>query len=164
MPRAAAEAAFSRLLRNPKFAARIAELSEQAAEGAVMSARQVLEELSKIGRANMADFIRAFACGDPVEAVRQLTPNQAAALCEVTVEQFMDGGGEDAREIRKVKFKLIAKTPALDLLGKHHGIYAPEKHEHTLGGVAERLAAALARAEGRADANMRRDTDRSRRR
>jgi hypothetical protein len=68
-------------------AARVAELLAQAAEGAVMAAGEVLEELSKIGRANMADFIRAFACGDPVKAVDQLTAAQTAALCELTVEQ-----------------------------------------------------------------------------
>jgi hypothetical protein len=56
--RPAAEVAFSRLLRNAKFAARIAELSKEAAQGAVMVAQEVLEELSKLGRANMADYMR----------------------------------------------------------------------------------------------------------
>jgi hypothetical protein len=56
--RPAAEVAFSRLLRNVKFAARIAELSKEAAQGAVMVAQEVLEELSKLGRANMADYMR----------------------------------------------------------------------------------------------------------
>jgi hypothetical protein len=35
------------------------------AQGAVMAAREVLEELTKIARANMADFLRAFACEIP---------------------------------------------------------------------------------------------------
>jgi phage terminase small subunit len=145
----AAEAAFSRLLRNAEFSARIVELQAQAAEGAVMAAREVLIELSKIGRANMADFVRAFACGDPVAAVDQLTPEQTAVLGEVTVEQFMDGHGDNAREVRRIKFKLIAKTPALELLGKHYRLFV-ERDVHDLGaGVAERLAAAIARVEGR---------------
>ena len=143
----AAEAAFSRLLRNAEFSARVAELQAQAAEGAVMAAREVLIELSRIGRANMADFVRAFGCGDPVAAVDQLTPEQTAALGEVTIEQFMDGVGDDAREVRRIKFKLIAKIPALELLGKHHRLFV-ERHVHDLG-VAERLAAAIARVEGR---------------
>jgi hypothetical protein len=68
------------------------ELAEAAAQVAVMSANEVLVELTKIARANMADFIRAFfACGDPVAAVDQLRPEQTAALIEVTVEDFMDG-------------------------------------------------------------------------
>jgi phage terminase small subunit len=145
----AAEVAFSRLLRNAEFSARVAELQAQAAEGAVMAAREVLIELSRIGRANMADFVRAFGRGDPVAAVDQLTPEQTAALGEVTIEQFMDGVGDDAREVRRIKFKLIAKIRALELLGKHYRLFV-ERHGHDLGaGVAERLAAAIARVEGR---------------
>jgi hypothetical protein len=45
-----------------------------------MAAHEVLVELSKIGRANIADFIRAFGCRDPAATVDRLTPAQAAAL------------------------------------------------------------------------------------
>jgi hypothetical protein len=82
----ASETAWSRLLNIADFSDRVAELAEQAASGAVMTAQEVLQERSKVGRANMADFIRAFACGDPVEAVEQLTADQTVALGEVTVE------------------------------------------------------------------------------
>src|SRR6266852_4683645 len=57
----AAETCFGRLLKNVEFSARIAELAEAAAQGAVASAHEVLVELSRIGRANMADFVRAFS-------------------------------------------------------------------------------------------------------
>jgi phage terminase small subunit len=148
----AAESSWSALLKNPKFFARIAELAEAAAQGAVMAAREVLEELSKIGRANMADLVRAFfGCGDPAAAVDQLTPAQTAALAEVTVEEFMDGRSDEARQVRRVRFKLASKIDALELLGKHHKLYT-DRVEHEYGGVglAERLAAALARVDGRA--------------
>jgi phage terminase small subunit len=168
--RHAAETAWARLLKNAEFSARVAEVAQAAVQGAVMTAQEVLSELSKIGRTNMADFVRAFACGDPVMAVDQLTPEQTAALGEVIVEQFMDGAAGEAledqahggalkrwsgREVRRIKFKLIAKTPALELLGKHHKLYV-ERHEHDFGaGVAERLAAAIARADGRKSADGR---------
>ena len=51
-----AENCFSRLMKKDEFSARIAGLAEAAAQGAVMVAREVLEELSRIGRANMADL------------------------------------------------------------------------------------------------------------
>jgi phage terminase small subunit len=145
-----AENCFSRLMKKEEFSGRIAELQALVADSAVMAAREVLEELTKIGRANMADFVRAFACGDPIEAVGKLTPAQTAALGEVTVEQFMDGHGDDAREVRRIKFKLIAKIPALELLGKHYKLFV-ERHEHDWGArVAERLAAAIARVDSAA--------------
>jgi phage terminase small subunit len=148
--RRAAETGFGRLLKNAEFSARIAELAEQAAQGAVMAARDVLEELSRIGRANMLDYLRAGPDGDPVLDWSRLTRDQAAALIEVTVEDFLDGRGENAREVRRVRFKLASKIDALELLGKHHKLYV-ERHVYDFGaGIAERLAAAIARVDGRA--------------
>jgi hypothetical protein len=85
--RTAAEVAFSRLLRNAKFSARIAELAEQAAQGAVMTAQEALVELTKIARANMQDYMRVGPDG-PVLDYSKLTRDQAAALQEVTVDTY----------------------------------------------------------------------------
>jgi phage terminase small subunit len=119
----AAETAFGRLLRNAEFSARISEMNAQAAEGAVATARQVLEELTKIGLANMQDYMRAGPDGDPVLDFGSLSRDQAAALQEVTVENFMNGRGDDAREVRWVKFKLADKRAALVDLGRHHKLF-----------------------------------------
>jgi len=148
--RRAAETAWTRLLKNAEFSARIAELQAQAAQGAVMAAQEVLEELTRIARANMRDYLRVGPDGDPVLDWSGLTRDQAAALIEVTVEDFLDGRAEDAREVRRTRFKLASKIDALQLLGKHYRLFV-ERHEHALGrGVAERLAAAIARVEGHA--------------
>ena len=125
----AADANASRLLTIANVAARVAELQKEAAQGAVMTGREVLEELSRIGRANMLDYMKIGPDGDPVLNFAKLTRNQAAALVEVTVEDFLDGRGEDAREVRKVKFRLTDKRGALDLLGKHFGLFR-ERMEH----------------------------------
>jgi hypothetical protein len=89
----AAAVAWSRLLTNADFSARLAELAEAAAQGAVMTAQEVLQELTTIARAS------------------DISP----------------------------------KLRALELLGKHHKLYV-DRHEHDFAaGVAERLAAAIAR-------------------
>ena len=152
----AAETAFSRLLKNAEFAARVAETHEAAATEAVMSATEVLEELSKLGRANMQDFLRITKDGDPVLDLSGLTRVQAAALVEVTTEDYLDGRGEDAREVKRIKFKLAPKTAALDLLGKHHKLFV-ERHQHELGGIAEQLAAAILRVDGKKHGKVRPD-------
>lgn len=119
----AAETAFGRLLKNAEFKARVDELLGAAAGDAVMSAREVLEELSKLGRSNMLDYMRN-DCGDPRLDFSALSRDQAAALAEVTVEDFMDGRGDEAREVRRVKFKLHDKRAALNDLGRFHKLWA----------------------------------------
>lgn len=127
---AAADTNASRLLKNAQVSARIAELKADAAKATVISAARVLEELGKIGFANMLDYMRVDAGGDPVLEFGNLTRDQAAALAEVSVETFMDGAGDDAREVRKVKFKLCDKRAALVDIGKHLGMFK-ERVEHS---------------------------------
>lgn len=145
--RKSAEEAFSRLSRNVKFAARVAETHKEAAQATVMAAQEVLEELSKLARANMLNYMKVGGDGDPVLNFAGLTRDQAAGLIQVEVEDFKDGRGDDARDVRKVRFRLGGKVQALELLGKHHKLYT-ERHEHSVGeGLADRLAEALARVD-----------------
>jgi phage terminase small subunit len=64
---------------------------ERAIERSAISKESVLEELAKIGFANMSDYMRVGPDGDPVLDFSALTRDQAAALVEVTVEDFKDG-------------------------------------------------------------------------
>jgi phage terminase small subunit len=125
--RHAAENGYTRLSKDPDFAARIDELKAAAAEGAVASGREVLEELTRIGFANMGDYIGP---GFEMREISEMSRDQTAALAEVTVETFMDGRGEDAREVRRVKFKLADKRAALVDLGRHYKLFT-DRHEHT---------------------------------
>jgi hypothetical protein len=139
------------LQKNVEFAARIAELGKKAAQGAVMTAQQVLEELTKLACANMQDFV---GDDDVTLSIASLDQNRAAAIQEYTVEHYVEGHGEEAKPVKKIKLKLADKLRALELLGKHYALFT-ERHVHELGGVAERLAAALARADERANDNVR---------
>jgi phage terminase small subunit len=144
----AAETAFSRLLNNVEFAARVAETHEAAATSAVMSATEVLERLTTLGRGNVLDFMRITKDGDPAIDFSEITRAKAEALVEVTTEDFTDGRGDDARDVKRIKFRLADKRGALDLLGKHHALFT-ERHLREFGGVADRLAAALLRTDGK---------------
>ena len=44
--------------------------------------------------------------GDPYLDFSALTRDQGSLLSEVTVEDFVDGRGEAARAVKRVKFKL----------------------------------------------------------
>lgn len=130
---ASADAAASRLLSDVKVAARVAELKGQVAQATVnakvMDITEVLEELSKLGRSSIINAIVAGDdTGEVVKSIRDLPPEHAAAIQELTVETYVEGGGENARDVKRVKVKLHDKRGALAELRRHH---EPNKHEHS---------------------------------
>lgn len=118
-----AEVQASRLLRNAHVSAAVAAGQKRLADKAEVTAERVIAELAKIGFANMQDYMRVGHDGDPVLDFSKLSREQAAALVECTVEDFKDGRGEDARDVRRVRFKLGDKLGALEKLGKHLGLF-----------------------------------------
>ena len=82
----------------------------------------------------MLDYLPVGSHGDPVLDFSQLTRDQAAALVEVTGEDFVDGRGENACELRRIRIKLANRINALELLGKHYKLYV-NPHEQDLGGA-----------------------------
>ncbi|MGR9076247.1 terminase small subunit [Rhizobium leguminosarum] len=120
----------SRLLSNVVVQEELARQQSKVAERLEITKERIVDELAKIGFANMLDYMRAGPDGDPYLDFSGLTRDQAAALSEVTVEDFKDGRGEDARDVRRVKFKLHDKKGALVDLAKMLG-FVIEKHEHT---------------------------------
>jgi phage terminase small subunit len=113
----------SRLSGNEKVRARVGEILSEGAAKAGVTVQRIVDELAKVGFANMGDYLHATTGGDPFFVYDQLTDEQKAALSEVTVEDFKDGRGEDARDVRRIKFKLYDKLGALEKLGKHLGMF-----------------------------------------
>lgn len=120
----------SRLARNGKVAARVAELVAKGAEKAEVDVARVLAELAKIGFANMMDYSRVTEEGEPFIDLSEMSRDQAAAIQQFTVEDFKEARGEDVRDVRKVTFKLYDKRAALVDIGKHLGMFK-ELHELT---------------------------------
>jgi phage terminase small subunit len=146
-------------LTKPDIAAAIEKAMAERAERTRLTGDMVVDELRKIGFANMGDYMKSTPEGDPYLDFSALTPDQKAALAEVTVEDFIDGRGEDARAVKRVKFKLHDKQAALVSLGRHLGLFDPKKREpmkvevdiaHVRATILSRLAriAAAQRAEG----------------
>lgn len=123
----------ARLVEKPQVAAYLAKLRSKVENDSIMTAQETLEELSKLGRANLLDYFRLTSDGEPVIDLSGITPAQAAALAEIQVEDFMDGRGEGAREVRRIRIKMADKKAALELLGKHHGLFT-DRVDLTTGG------------------------------
>lgn len=133
-----------RLLRHPLIAPLVAEARAMGARqiSAVMdryavTVERVKGELARIAFANMLDYMRIDDDGQPHFDASKLTPAQAAAIQEITVEEFMDGKGEDARPVRRTRFKLHPKRDALVDLGKHLGMFGEDPGRGVLVETAE---------------------------
>lgn len=119
-----------RLLKKVEISEAIAKNTEKRAEKLEITADNVAKELAKIGFANMEDYIRLTDDGDAYVNLSELTRDQAAAISEITIEDYKEGRGPNARDIRKTKFKLSDKKSALDSLAKHLGMFK-DQVEHS---------------------------------
>ena len=117
-------------LTKPEIAAAIEAAQRSQSVRTGITADMVIAELAKIGFANMADYMKTTPGGNPYLDFASLTRDQAAALQEVTVEDYVDGRGDDARDVKRVKFRLGDKRAALVDLGRHLGMFV-KKHQHT---------------------------------
>ena len=151
-----------RLLKHVEVAKEIAVGLAKQEERAEIKADDVIRELVKIGFANMLDYTRVTDEGEMVVDLSKITREQAAAISEVTVEDFMDGRGDDARAVRRVRFKMADKRAALVDLGRHFALFTDNvRHAGKDGGpiqheVQERadafmagIAASVARGKGK---------------
>lgn len=120
---ASADVQASRLLRNVKVKAAIDAAMAARAERTKISADRVIAELAKIGFANMQDYVRLTSDGDAMLDFNGIDRDQFAAIGEITVEDFTEGRGDDARDVRRVKMKLIDKRAALVDLGRHLALF-----------------------------------------
>ena len=97
----------------------------QTENGPLVTPARVIEELARMAFANMLDYMSVTADGDAYVDLSQMTREQAAAVSEVIVEDFMDGRGDKARQVRRVRFKLADKRAALVELAKQLGMGEP---------------------------------------
>lgn len=125
-PRTANEQA-ARLLAKVSVSERIAELKAKAAKRNDLTVDSVLDEIKKVGYANMLDYVQVQPDGTAQVDLSKLTRDQAAAIESVQTEEVWEAGEDGPRRVRKIKFKLAPKLPALDMLMKRLGGYAPVK-------------------------------------
>lgn len=134
-----------RLLHNARIASRVAELKAERAERLQISQDRVIQEVAAIAFANLKPLISMSPLGDPSIDLSAATNDQFAALSTIKVDDYVDGRGDAARDVKSVELKSHDKLKALDMLGKHLGVFK-EKVELTLDDdVATQLAKAMAR-------------------
>jgi phage terminase small subunit len=125
-----AQATGSENLRKPAIAEAIAAGQAKVAVKLEITQELLAQELAKLAMVNMEDFIRIGSDGDPYIDLSELTRDQAAAINEITVDDYVEGRGYEARDVKKVRFKLHDKRASIMDLAKLLGLVVT-KHEVT---------------------------------
>ena len=136
----------SRLLTNANVQALLAKLTKKHADKLDLSTEKVLPELSSMGFSNMLDYMKVTEGGDAYVDLSSLTQEQAVAIQEITVDEYTEGRGKDARKIKRTKFKLADKIRALELLGKYLKLFTERVEVTGMAGLADAIAEARKRA------------------
>ncbi|HAV4659052.1 TPA: terminase small subunit [Acinetobacter baumannii] len=110
-------------LTKPNVLKAIEKGEAELAERTKITQDMVMKELAKIGFSNMLDYATPTKDGDLIPDFSAVTRDQAAAISEVTVEEYTEGRGEDSRNVKRTKFKLSDKRAALVDMGKHLGMF-----------------------------------------
>jgi len=120
----------STMLANGKVQVRVDALRDAIAKRHEITIDKIVRELALIGFSNMLDYISVQE-GDAFVDLSKLTRDQAAAIGEVTSETYLEGKGDDAKTVKRTKFKLSDKRSALVDLGRHLGMF-PQKIDGTI--------------------------------
>ena len=135
----------ARLMATPGIVAAIAESQAERFERLELTADMVLREISAIGFSNMLDYIVVGQNGEARVDLSRLTREQAAAIGEITVEEFTERTGEDEdgrsifENVKRTKFKLANKLGALVDLGKHLKLFNDSLDVNLRVSIAERI-------------------------
>lgn len=120
-----AEAWGKKLLALPHMDAAVGVAKEARSLRVGVSQDRVVEELAAVGFAAMSDLCRWDASGVSLVESTRLTRGQVAAVAEI-VES---GTGKGA-----VRIKLHAKLKALEMLGRHLGMFTADSNRCEAGG------------------------------
>lgn len=113
----------SQWLKIPYIQSRIAAAQERMSAKTEITVEKVMGEVAKLAFSNMGDYISLSPWGDPQIDLSELDPDQWAAISEVITETYMEGHGDDAVPVKRVKIKLHDKLGSLEKLGKYLGAF-----------------------------------------
>jgi len=108
-----------RLLRHVEVAGAISEAQSERARRLEITADRVAQEYARIAFANVGDVLEFGPDGVTIREMADLTPDQLAAIAEVSETKTQAGG--------TVRVKQHDKLGALNALAKLLGLNAPDK-------------------------------------
>jgi len=116
------------MLHHPHVAKFIAEVRKETAARLGITTDRIKEGLAKIAFAR--PIFRVDKNGDPIVDLRNADEADLASIAETTVETYIEGRGDNAQTVKRVRIKQHPKTQALELLGRAEKMFS-DKIEHS---------------------------------
>ena len=116
-----ANAASSRMLRNVKVQEYISEKQKEIEKRTEVTQDMVIKELAKIAS---LDIRKLYTENGQLKNVADIDSDTAGAISSLETLEEYEGYGDDREKIGDTqKVRLLDKTKALELLGKHLGMF-----------------------------------------
>ena len=116
------------MLKDATVAARIDELVQIQNKTTGLSAEKVIREYMKVAFGSLSTFLKIDSEGLPSWDFTDATDEQLSLISEITNESHLEGEGNSARTVTKVKVKMYDKMKALHDLGTHLGLWSPKEN------------------------------------
>jgi phage terminase small subunit len=97
-----------------------------------VEAADVIAEYKKLAFANLEDYVKIDANGEPYVDLSGMTREQAAALSGAEMVETVTEGEESVRRTKRTKLRFHSKQAALDALAKHLGLFNDESKEQKI--------------------------------
>lgn len=119
------------LMDKPHIVNAIEALQAKRARKTEITAERVLRELAAVG---LSDIRKFYDDKGELKPVHELDDEAAAALAGVEVEEIFEGRGKDRAHVGRLKrIKRFDKVRALELAGKHLGLWDKPPEPEKLG-------------------------------
>jgi len=134
-----------RLLKNVEIQKRIAELQQERAEKTEVTQNMVIKELAIIAFSDLKDYIEVIEDTGAIRAksFEEMPEGKSRALQSIKEDRVIkeSADGKQVTVYDKINFRLHDKIKALELLGKHLGMFTDIKlgADDTLKAILERI-------------------------
>lgn len=105
---------------------------------------RVVTEIAKVAFANVGSYVQVQDDGSFVLDFENMDMTEWSAIGEVSVETYVEGRGDNAREVKRIRVKPWNKLAALDQLMRHAGL-SKDKTSSALADLASRITAGMKR-------------------
>lgn len=120
------------LLQKPDLQARISEIRQETEENLGFDRDMCNAHLAAMAFSNVDDFMSFTSDGDVWLDIGKSSRIQRASISKVRVDDYLDGRGEDARDVKRVEIQMHGKLPALVKLMEAHGWLKPDNSDNDL--------------------------------